>query len=959
MQMDVMKRLAFVGALVFATPAIALAQSSAILGRDDGAFARQLYERGWTDLAEGVIKAYEKLDAEGKADPLAVLDMQAIGLDLRLDVARRDSDLVRRKQVITEVIAAKEKLVSEHPRTQVGRDTRDNLPDAYRMLGESLTAALAKESDPAKVTTLREEGEAAFARAETGLKERLATLKELRIEENQAAADVQYMNALFNLGRTHYFHSRFYPAADPKRGQLLASAISTFEDFSLDYGDRLLNVEGMYYIGLCYKSMSQYDDAFERWDYVISVREGYEQDAQGRYDVMPEVADLISRSALQKVLLLTETGKPQEAIEAADDFWTKIPDPATAGSGLAVLAAKADAQLAANDAGSAGDTARQLIALDPSGPWGSRGREVLGRMIGGASGASIGPEEILRVAQTDFGQGKFDQTLDDVQHVLQAAKGDAKEQDYGSSALYLMGQVYAKRGWFHEASLVFDTAFELYPRGADAPNAIAAAMDCYARLNRDEKRPFYKSRQKERGQSLTAKYPTHPAAASVQLGEARELVADGKFVEAAKLFQGVPPGAVGYEEAEVGAGNALYRQGIALAADKKPAEAKAAFTQAETTLKKAMADLATAKSKSLDPAVLARYSGAEYTALMTLASIYVQDAVGRPEDVLKTLEGADERFANDSKGIEGIWTLRIRAQEKLGKLEEAITQFDALLVKQSDHTGLAGAAGVLARALDQRALDILKADASKTEAADSSWHKAVGYYLLSVQPQLDTRANAKFAELEAVAKRLLEIGMRFNGVAEESNSFVGWRSEKTADTQAWEKAAQLYEVVVELDPANYRARIGYGRALGFLARWKDAAAAYASLFDQEKLLKPDKSGFNPEVVSNRPELVNAYLEWGVCEAETGLLEKSADRQARASEIFDKLVANTLNKSPLWWNAKYHQIRTLYERGMYEPADVGIGTLERVTAKDFADAPTGLKALLIALRTDISKKVVKR
>src|SRR6185295_7233016 len=101
-----------------------------------------------------------------------------------LDIARRDPDFTKKKQGITEVIAAKEKLVEDHPRTKVGRDTRDNLPDAYRLLGDTLTQELAKETDPAALTKLRSEGESAFARAESDLKQRLESLKDVRLEEN-------------------------------------------------------------------------------------------------------------------------------------------------------------------------------------------------------------------------------------------------------------------------------------------------------------------------------------------------------------------------------------------------------------------------------------------------------------------------------------------------------------------------------------------------------------------------------------------------------------------------------------------------------------------------------------------------------------------------------------------------------------------------------------------------------
>jgi len=134
MQHDAMARSALLGLFLLAAPAAA--QSPAILGRDDAQFARELHNRGWTDLAQGVVRAFEKLEASNQADPIELLEVQAVGLDIRLDSARRDPDVQTRRQEIAEVIAAKEKLVEEHPRTKVAKDTRDNMPDAYRLLGD-------------------------------------------------------------------------------------------------------------------------------------------------------------------------------------------------------------------------------------------------------------------------------------------------------------------------------------------------------------------------------------------------------------------------------------------------------------------------------------------------------------------------------------------------------------------------------------------------------------------------------------------------------------------------------------------------------------------------------------------------------------------------------------------------------------------------------------------------------
>ncbi len=946
-------RTAFLGLFLLAAPAAA--QSTGILGRDDGEFARQLYSKGWTDLAQGVGKAMDVLEKDPKTDPMSVLEVRAVGLDIKLDLARRETDPVKRKQSIAEVIAAKEQIVADFPRSPIGRNTRDNLPDAFRQLGEALTEALAKSTDAGEQAKLRSEGESAFERSETDLKQRLEDYREKRVDD--PAADVQYMNALFNLGRTQYFHARFYPAGDQHAEILLGMAITTFEDLGLDYGDRLLNFEAIHHIGLSHKLLGKSDDALGDWDYIIDrLREGFDADARGRVQFPEEVADLVSKVTLQKVQLLAELNRTPEAIAAADDFWTKTVEPESASSGFALLAKKAELQVGAGDTTAAGDTAKRLIDLDPQGPWGNKGRELMVKLIGASSGSKLGPAEILRVAQNLMGDGRLDQSMVAARQALNAAKGNAKEQDIGSNAMYLLGQIYRKQGDFYSASLVWDMTFERYPKGEASPDALAGSMDCYLKLNAKEKRPFYKSRAAERGKTLVGTFPNHRAAGSVQLADARALKEEGKFLEAAQSFRSVQPNTPNYPEAQAQAGLCLLREGQNLASEKKVDQAKPLFKEAETVLTKALAEIASAKSKSLDQAVLGALTTSEYVALTSLARLYLQDAVAKPDLALKTLEGTDERFSSDSGAIEGIWQIRISALEKLGRTDEAVSLFDGLLAKQTDRSGLSGAAGILARSLDTRAVEMTKTPA-KAQAAKESWRKSVAYYRLSVQPMLDDRTKARASQLEPVAKRLLELGMQFNGVPEEVTSFVAWDAPaKLADSETWESSATIYATVIELDPANYRARIRLGRVLGFLKEWKNAAGVYAAMFEQQALVRPDKQGFDIQVVQNMEGLLDAYLEWGVCEAQTGVAEKDAGRQSRASGIFDLLVLGTTSGSPLWWNAKYRQIQTLFERGMYEPADVAMRNLERSTAKDFADAPAILKPKFMSLRTEVQKMV---
>ncbi|HUR28414.1 MAG TPA: hypothetical protein VM509_09520, partial [Planctomycetota bacterium] len=791
----------------FLLTAPAMAQSSAVLGRDDAAFARGLYLSGWTDLAEGVVKVFTELDQQGKADPLEALAVKAVGYDLKMDVAMRDTDVDRRKAVMAEVIAAKEKLIADSPRTEVARVTRDNLPDAYRLYGDALTAALEKETDPNTQAKLREEGQTAFARAENELKERIESLKDVRLEENRTAEDVQYMNALFNLGRTRYFHAQFYPKGHANGELLYNIAITAFEDLGLEYPGRLIYFEGTYFVGLCHKALGKNDEAIEDWNYNIdTLRESTTPDTKGRYSFQDELADIVSRNVLQKVQLLSEIGKHAEAVAAADDYWTKTVNPEGAISGLAVLAAKAEAQLAASDVSGAGDTAKRLMELNPNGQWGAKGRQIQLALLGGG-GSTIGPLEILKAAQQLHAQGKVQETLEAARQALLAAKGDAKEAEVGSQALFLMGEVYRKSQRFFEATLAYDNAFERYPKGVATPDAVAQSMNCYRKLNTQEKRPYFKTRVDERGATLVREFPNHPAVSALQLGTARDLKDEGKFEEAAQRFRSVPATASAYAEAQMEAGACLYLFAKALLKEKKLDLAKSAFADAESQLKKALAEIAAAKPKSLDQQVQNTLSAAEYTALTTLSKLYLEESVAKPDLVLSTLQGVDERFATDGDAIAFLWQLRIRAWEKLGRIDEAVAKFDELWAAKSDPARLAGPASVLSRSLDQRAVDLAHAAAEikdptkadeakkKADAAMKMWRKSVDLYTISVQPQLDNRSNARAKDLEDVSKRLLDLGMKFNGVPDTASTFVGWKPVGSLDRLAWDAAAKIYDAV--------------------------------------------------------------------------------------------------------------------------------------------------------------------
>jgi hypothetical protein len=160
--------------------------------------------------------------------------------------------------------------------------------------------------------------------------------------------------------------------------------------------------------------------------------------------------------------------------------------------------------------------------------------------------------------------------------------------------------------------------------------------------------------------------------------------------------------------------------------------------------------------------------------------------------------------------------------------------------------------------------------------------------------------------------------------------------------------------VLPLTP-SYRTQINLCRAQGFLGRFEEAAAGYARLFERESFADPVARTINPEAMRAKPELAFAYLEWGVCERETGVAQHANDRLSRASSIFESLVLATAAETQLWWQAKFFQLQVLVDRGEYQIADIGLRSLER-NWPDFDGGKHGLKERFQRLGQELAKKV---
>ena len=105
-------------------PGRARAQSEAVLAKDDAVFARALYRGGWTDLAESLCKTIEK---GGKISPEAAVGVKALHLDLRFDIALKEPDVIKRKDMIKAVLDEKEDFVHQYANTKEATETSEQL----------------------------------------------------------------------------------------------------------------------------------------------------------------------------------------------------------------------------------------------------------------------------------------------------------------------------------------------------------------------------------------------------------------------------------------------------------------------------------------------------------------------------------------------------------------------------------------------------------------------------------------------------------------------------------------------------------------------------------------------------------------------------------------------------------------------------------------------------------------
>lgn len=924
------------------------AQSKWVLGQDNAGFARKLFEQGYADLAQNLCRVIEA----NNGSPSELLEVKALAFELRVAEARGESDLAKRMSALRSVLDEETLFIKENARTRVADAVRANLPSVYLELSTALAAALTKEQDPGRRAELTQEGQGLFEGAKQNLEKRVEDFAK-RLADTGGDTDYnlrQHEVALFNLAKMNYQHSLLFAQGAPEQKELLKKALEGFSDFGFDYSESQLNYRGMIYQGLCHEALGMTEDALVDYRDALALREQFVPDEKGVYQVGPEEGDTISGATHNLMKLLTRLGRARQAVAAAVDYLQHTPDPELASSGPEILKAKAEAEIAVGDIASASATAQRLIDLDQLGWAGSTGRELLARL----PVDRMAPDKILKIAETSAGRGDYKRAVDLCRQAREAGRGARDEQDTGAASFLLTGFVYQRQARAQEASVAFDCAAELYPRGKSAPEALYAAVNAYRELHKRERSRFYSNRADQRMNALATKYPQHPRAASAGIYQGQRREDEGDFEGARDFYSKIPKDSGSYVEAQFRLATATNLQAKSLAGQGKRAEAQPLFDAAEKQYRSAMELITAAQENTLDTAVQQKLGTFLVSCRMGLASLYLD--TGKHSKVQELLAGLEQKVT-DPEVVSGIWGLRITALQAQGKLDEAVALFESIILASPETTGISSAAGVLARALDQTAQDLFTKDPQSKQAGEL-WRKAGHYYSLSVKGALAGTASLRPTEVALIAQRLYVIGLFFNGVPEGQSTFVDWQGTVAAPA-LWEEAAAIYERLDAQAP-SYRVSVERARTLAILGRIPEAETIYARLFDQNSLFASGDTTrrFDRSVIDARPELVPAYLEWGVTTHMVGIQTQDDGRLDRAKDIYERMILNYDDSSRPWWQAKYFQFRLLSDRGLYDQADLGIQSLKRNTDPEYDQGRFGFKDKFKALEAELSKKVFK-
>jgi len=954
-----------------------LVQAPVVREHPSLAFARTLgYAYTWFDLA------FEELAALEASRPPADVAEQALLLRLELQTTWATTvvkEQAKREEELKKVRAAYEDLVAKKGSSPVASTARLRLGEMLLQEGDGAFARVRQTDDPEIRAQSRKEAEERFKQAEKYFKE-LADVFEKDLEAADKSGDATKQNvargrlltSMFNYARAVYNRAQLFDRGSKDREELLAKGLGLFQEINGEYTDQFLGYEAAIFMGLCAKELAKVDVARAAFDSALGIRDFYPQDDQGRYQLDQDGADIVSRASYFKAQTLNDVGDPDGALAAVKQLFEIMPELARDRLGYAARVEEGKAWGRKGDLKKAQAILEKIMDEDKGGPWAAAAKEQIGLLGGsGTGGLTIAPDRTLDSADALMDKGRVPEGLNQIRNLIATVEraGPGDQEKWLPLAWFRLGKAYTERKRYDEAVACFNSLFTRYKKHDLAPKALFQAAMALSQLNGAKPNEFDKASYLETLKTLQKEYPNDPAAKASSFFLGTERFAARDYVAAAVEFEKSTPQAGAIYD------GALYQAAVShvynarqLAEEKKDAEAKLAFAKARGALEKAI-DWASASAfqKGGVPAEGERASTLRrvaFDARCRLAEVYLHALMKDGGKALAAAAAAESGLGAgaDPERIAEARLLQIRAHLAGNDHAKAEAVVASMGTDAGQSPRTAQAEREVAVAFDRLAEDAKKQSADE---AKGLFAKAADHYTrwLDLAEKAELNINAR--ELMRAADRLYSLSLVLNGLAENSESFVEVEDLSKLEAGArFTSAARVYQAAIQAGaPDPWLLWVKLGECLGFAQDFEQASKALRQACDMEKLLtvekEKDEKGKDIEIVSidvkvaqARSLLLFAYSDYGRCLFELG--RKDRKRYDEAIQVTGRVLVVVPPGQSIWWRAKYLLFASLYERGDYDEAGIGMKQLQRQNPS-FDGGKYGLKAKFEALAKSLEGK----
>ena len=897
---SVVAALGALGALALAAPAPAAAQAAppsgdAWLLRDDVQFAEDLARYRFFDLAfeevdrlkgrtldtqaAGTLAFHEarilKRASESTADGGRQLDFLTRAIDLLADWARPGTAYVyheRRPEALEDLaslLQARGLLRAQQMKAAGSPDARSEAQLAadkdYQQAEDVLTALQ------------REYGALAEAAEAAGRADAAARLKE------------KASLTLYNRGLNNLQWADVAKDAEFR----LESARDALVDYQWELEEeKLSQYFALHYQGVVLRKLGQSADALEVQRDVIEKAQYWWDNSLATADPVSAayIAELFDRTWGETANLQADTGD----VDAGDATITAMMEKHTKAKlalgrpGWQVLLAWAERLQGLGRQGRASEILKQVADGAATLSEGERARDLLASIATSGSGALQGSASVLMAAakglfdRKDFAEAAF--------MYEQAGAGLLTPEDrksFGVAAWLGAGRALGSVQRHLEAGLAFERALDAAAAaGLDADTQNALAMEMYNAYDR---------RAKETGDAFDRGLKARVLERVTKLGVGSDL----SFYEAKERFDEAaakePPDPALYEQAL-----AAFRAVPDSAGSHERALVYAArCAQGAGRVDEALAGYDAMLKRAADPALVpqdapsrTRREVALGEALYYKADLLLSDAVARPADALKLLEGLEGRLPSQAGFIESGKYQRALAWTQLGELDKAAAAIEDLKAFRADSSYLRAAWFKLSNAL------VAASDAAAAKKDD----KAAQALLLRAADAL--WSSAELSGFPSFANVL------------SAGDWYARAGDPVKAARSYGKALEVFDkpgtavTVAQLD----QARLGSAQALTAQRDFAHAQPIWKDLVT--------RTPNNPVIMRGAARSFGGWLERGPG-GELVEVEGSGDYEDAIriwGEIAARLPASS-RYAPEWWESRLGLVYAEYRQGLIHASDM--------------------------------------